>query len=265
MSIELTLEGREKLDKSGGIKSKRNLKQMLLTKSKLMLMTAVIPSVLIVGCAETIERTPTATPTATATPLVPSTPTPTSTPNPLTNPKPGTTPAPTAGITPQPTSTTIPAPSPTTVPPLSATVAASPVPAPTATVSTLVITPTPAPIPQPTATTPPPSPTATPVEPTATPQPIIDQAKADAGGLLYASNCSGCHSRGPDKVVGPGHENVYETAKSRVEGLTPEEYLSQSITDSKAFVVSGFSPIMPSFTSFSDEQILALIEYLKTL
>jgi mono/diheme cytochrome c family protein len=261
MSIELTLEGREKLDKSGGNKSKQNLKQMLLTKPKLMILAMVIVSVMIVGCEQFIEPTPTAIPTATPTPLVPSTPTPTptSTPNPLTNPKPGTTPAPTVRIAPQPTSTKIPVPPSTVAPQPTATAA------PTATVSTLVITPTPTPIPQPTATTPPPPPTATPVEPTATHQPIIDQAKADAGRLLYASNCTGCHSRGPNKVVGPGHENVYETAKTRVEGLTPEEYLSQSITDAKAFVVSGFSPIMPSFTSFSDEQILALIEYLKTL
>jgi len=224
-------------------------------------MTAVIASVLIVGCAETVEPTPTATPIATSTPLVPSTPnpTPTSTPNLLANPKPGTTPAPTVRIAPQPTSTNIPVPSSAVVPQRTATAA------PTATASTLVITPTPTAIPQSTATAPPPPPTATPVELTATPQPIIDQAKADEGALIYASSCTGCHSRGPNKVVGPGHENVYETAKTRVEGLTPEEYLSQSITDSKSFVVSGFSPIMPSFTSFSDEQILALIEYLKTL
>jgi hypothetical protein len=39
----------------------------------------------------------------------------------------------------------------------------------------------------------------------------------------------------------------------------------QSITDSTAFVVPGFSPIMPNFSFFSDEQILALVEFLKTL
>ena len=39
----------------------------------------------------------------------------------------------------------------------------------------------------------------------------------------------------------------------------------QSITDSTAFVVPVFSPIMPNFSFFSDEHILALVEFLKTL
>ena len=123
-----------------------------------------------------------------------------------------------------------------------------------------------------TSTSIPPSPTATtaPVEPTATTPPtptvpVINQQLADEGSSIYASNCSGCHSKGSERVVGPGHQNVYETAKTRVPGLSAEDYLTQSIIDSKAIVVPGFSPIMPSFSFFSNEQVIALVEYLKTL
>ncbi|MQF70492.1 cytochrome c [SAR202 cluster bacterium AD-812-D07_MRT_10900m] len=94
----------------------------------------------------------------------------------------------------------------------------------------------------------------------------FDQALADQGKTLYEGNfCSGCHSRGSDRIVGPGHQNVYETAKTRVPGMSPEDYLRQSIPDPGAFVVPGFPAIMPSFDSLDDNQILALIEYLKSL
>ena len=47
--------------------------------------------------------------------------------------------------------------------------------------------------------------------------------------------------------------------------MSPENYLRESILDPGAFVVPGFPAIMPSFDSLDDNQILALIEYLKSL
>jgi len=93
---------------------------------------------------------------------------------------------------------------------------------------------------------------------------VINQERAVEGAGIYSSNCSGCHSKGSNRVVGPRHQDVYETAKTRVEGLSAEEYLTQSIRIPTAFVVPGFTPVMPAF-NFNDDQILALIEYLKTL
>ena len=182
-------------------------------------------------------------------------------------------PSATATNTPQPTSTSVPpqAPTSTATPTTQATAttaaptSTSTAPAPAQPTNTPAPTlPTPTTAPQPTAT-PPPIATATAVEPTPTPGIVINQERADEGEAIYSSNCSGCHSRGPNKIVGPGHENVYETAKTRVAGLSADGYIMQSITDSTAFVVPGFSPIMPSFSFFSDEQILALLEFLKTL
>jgi len=85
------------------------------------------------------------------------------------------------------------------------------------------------------------------------------------GNGIYAANCARCHSTAEDRIVGPGHRGVYETAKTRVEGLSAEEYLIQSIVDPGAYVVTAYPPFMPSFSFFTDEQIAALVEYLKTL
>jgi hypothetical protein len=170
---------------------------------------------------------------------------------------------PASTVEPKPTSTSLPASTPTvaatpatvvseTVAPTSTAVSATAIPPPT---STAIATSSPTP----------PTIAPAPPEPTAVPEQVLDTELAEVGSGIYASNCTGCHSKGMDRIIGPGHANVFETAKTRVEGLSPEDYLSQSIREPKAFVVPGFSPVMPSFSFLSNDQILALIEFLKTL
>jgi cytochrome c oxidase subunit 2 len=103
------------------------------------------------------------------------------------------------------------------------------------------------------------------VEPTATTAPPSSQELASQGAGIYESNCTGCHSRDSDTKIGPGHRNVYSRAATRVSGLSAGDYIRQSLLDPSAFVVSGFPSIMPKFSFFTDVQILALIEYLKSL
>lgn len=81
-----------------------------------------------------------------------------------------------------------------------------------------------------------------------------------------ANGCSTCHSGG-DISLGPSHLGIFETAGSRVDGLTAEEYIAQSIKDPDAFIVPGFdSPsIMPTFEELTDNEIRILIEYMKTI
>jgi hypothetical protein len=197
-----------------------------MNRRHLTLAILTVASIFIVACAEADDPVATSTATATIQPV---------------------------DSVPAATATTAPAATSTTVPPATATSA----PDPTATSTT---TPTqPAPTSEPTATI-------APAEPTAAVGSEFDQALADQGKTLYEGNfCSRCHSRGSDRIVGPGHQNVYETAKTRVPGMSPEDYLRQSILDPGAFVVPGFPAIMPSFDSLDDNQILALIEYLKSL
>ena len=114
-----------------------------------------------------------------------------------------------------------------------------------------------------------PAPTA-PDVPAATTAPEPTQAPAgDAGNgesLYTANGCSGCHSTGTDKIIGPGLAGVLQRAATRVEGMSAEAYIEQSIRDPGAFVVSDFSNVMPTtFDSLPDSDIQDLIAYLSTL
>ena len=85
------------------------------------------------------------------------------------------------------------------------------------------------------------------------------------GIVLFANNCTGCHSTGDKTVVGPGLAGVADRAASRVAGLSAEEYLEQSLREPGAFVVDGFPRIMPEWSQLGNDSIDALVEYLKTL
>jgi mono/diheme cytochrome c family protein len=96
------------------------------------------------------------------------------------------------------------------------------------------------------------------------------------GEVLFASTvlegqagCVTCHSLSPGQViVGPSLANIGADAGTRVEGLTAEAYLEQSIVDPSAYVVDGFDDgQMPSVWGdvLSDAQIGALVDYLLTL
>ncbi len=107
-------------------------------------------------------------------------------------------------------------------------------------------------------------------EPAATTPPAASTGPAgDAvnGKTVFTANgCSACHSTGTDKLIGPGLAGVLERAATRVEGISAEEYIEQSIRDPGAFVVTDFSNLMPtSFGSLPDSDIQDLIAYLATL
>ena len=83
---------------------------------------------------------------------------------------------------------------------------------------------------------------------------------------LFTTNCSACHSTGNDKIVGPGLAGVGDRAGSRVDGLSVDEYLEQSLREPDAFIVDGFTPgLMPNWEKLGDDSIDALVTYLKTL
>ena len=92
---------------------------------------------------------------------------------------------------------------------------------------------------------------------------------AAAGQELFNNNsiraCSGCHSTGDNKIVGPGLKGVYERAGMRVPALSADAYIEQSLREPQAFLVDGFPPAMPSFDRFSVGEVKDLIAYLKTL
>jgi cytochrome c oxidase subunit 2 len=89
-------------------------------------------------------------------------------------------------------------------------------------------------------------------------------AEIDAA-AVFTTTCSGCHNTNSEKLVGPGLAGVGDRAGSRVDGLSADEYLEQSLREPGAFVVDGFAPLMPDQSGLGDATIEALITYLKTL
>lgn len=84
------------------------------------------------------------------------------------------------------------------------------------------------------------------------------------GERLFAENCGGCH--GAADGAGPALTGMGERAASRVAGLSAEEYLHQSIVEPGAYVVEGFSNIMPAIygEKFSEQELNDIVAYILT-
>jgi mono/diheme cytochrome c family protein len=119
---------------------------------------------------------------------------------------------------------------------------------------------------RPAATTPPPA--------TPTPLAAADPAgDASAGERIFhngksdAPACINCHAAEPGPfALGPVMTGISERAGSRIEGLSAEEYLHQSIVHPGDYTVPGFRPVMPSsYGEYLTEQDIAdIIAYLMT-
>jgi cytochrome c551/c552 len=79
------------------------------------------------------------------------------------------------------------------------------------------------------------------------PTPVGDAA---AGETLFSQvligaqpGCATCHSLDADEVIiGPAMAGIASRAGTRVDGLSAEDYIRQSILDPNAYVVDGFQP-----------------------
>lgn len=92
--------------------------------------------------------------------------------------------------------------------------------------------------------------------------------QAAAGKQTFDSICSACHSTLPETViVGPSLSGIATMAAARVDGLSAEDYLRQSILDPGTYIVDGFQDVMPRTFGeiYGSEQLDALIAFLMTL
>ncbi|MFH5831537.1 cytochrome c oxidase subunit II [Halalkalibaculum sp. DA3122] len=97
-----------------------------------------------------------------------------------------------------------------------------------------------------------------------------DMTPAEWGEQLVQENaCTTCHSVDGTEMTGPSWQNKFGSEEPLADGTTvtvDENYLRESILDPGAHIVEGYSNVMPPYQGvLSDEQINAIIEYIKTL
>ncbi len=74
--------------------------------------------------------------------------------------------------------------------------------------------------------------------------PTAVEGNYDRGFNLFVQNCAMCH--GAEDGTGPSLGTLTREAATRVEGLSAEAYIYQSIVDPTAYVVEGYAPMMPT-------------------
>lgn len=81
--------------------------------------------------------------------------------------------------------------------------------------------------------------------------------------------CSTCHSADGSRLTGPTWQGKFGSQEELEDGTTvtvDENYIRESILEPNAKVVAGFAPVMNTYQGqLNDEQINAIIEYIKTL
>lgn len=83
-----------------------------------------------------------------------------------------------------------------------------------------------------------------------------------------AMGCAGCHHLNEDatnELAGPNQWNLHETAATRVDGKSAEEYVYESIVNPTAYIVPGYEGVaMPDnfATQMTEEEIDSLVAWL---
>ncbi len=96
-------------------------------------------------------------------------------------------------------------------------------------------------------------------------------ARPDGRKLATEKGCLGCHSLDGSPGVGPTFKGLFAGQVTVVKGgktvtLTADEaFLTESIRQPAATIVEGFPPIMPGNPDMPDEQVTALIEFIKSV
>lgn len=97
----------------------------------------------------------------------------------------------------------------------------------------------------------------------------VDEALATEGeGVASAQGCTACHSVDGSTSAGPTWAGLYGSEVELDGGSTVkanDAYLKESIVDPGAEISAGFSASMPSFADMPDQDLTALIEYIKSL
>jgi cbb3-type cytochrome c oxidase subunit III len=101
------------------------------------------------------------------------------------------------------------------------------------------------------------------------PTPALDDPVARGQAVFNSNGCGGCHAiQGLSAgTVGPELTQIGTVAETRVEGMSAEEYLHESIVNPSAHIVEGYNDLMPKNFGdiLSEEQLADLIAFLSSL
>ncbi len=88
----------------------------------------------------------------------------------------------------------------------------------------------------------------------------------DAESIVQTYGCVVCHRDGAQNGLAPSWVGIAARAATRRPPMPAAAYIYQSITDPSAYVVSGFTDVMPKDFAqrLSDQQLADLIAYLLT-
>lgn len=99
---------------------------------------------------------------------------------------------------------------------------------------------------------------------------LARMSPAEAGEVLFRRHgCAGCHSVDGTARQGPTLKGVWgqqHTFTNAPPATVDDNYIRESIMDPMAKIRQGYQPVMPTFKGrLKDDEITALIEYIKTL
>jgi cytochrome c oxidase subunit 2 len=83
--------------------------------------------------------------------------------------------------------------------------------------------------------------------------------------VFLTAGCTGCHSiNGVSETaqIGPNLTDLSERAGSRVDGLSAEDYVRQSVLEPQAYIVNGYEALMPALPLDTGE-LDALVSFLR--
>ena len=87
-----------------------------------------------------------------------------------------------------------------------------------------------------------------------------------ARNIIAAQGCGACHTLKDANIngqVGPPLDGLGARAGSRVSGQSAADYVRQSLTDPKAFIVPGYVDAMPTYKDrLSGPELDLLVTYL---
>ena len=87
--------------------------------------------------------------------------------------------------------------------------------------------------------------------------------------LVQRNACQTCHSVDGSQLQGPTFKGIFGRQQQLEDGTTitvDENYIRQSILQPQSQIVAGYLPVMPPYQgTLNDDQISAIIEYLKTV